>query len=248
MRPVIGITPAFETISSRLFLRSNYLEAVVRAGGLPVILPLTSAEADVEELVILLHGLVLTGGGDVDPAHFGEQPHPGLKEVQPLRDWQEMKLARLALGADIPLLGICRGIQIMNVALGGSLYQDLPDQRPGGIEHFQMEPRTQTTHNVKVEGNSRLKRIVKTQPSESLNHGAGFMVNSLHHQAVKELAGGFIVSAWAPDGVIEGIEAPGHLFYVGVQWHPEDLYDIDETSRALFSALVDASRHKMNRR
>ncbi|NPV92578.1 MAG: gamma-glutamyl-gamma-aminobutyrate hydrolase family protein [Firmicutes bacterium] len=242
MRPIIGITPAYDTNQQRLFLRPPYLEAVARAGGLPLILPLTEAEVGLEELIPRLHGLLLTGGGDIDPGYFGEEVHPRLREVQPLRDSLEMKLVPLALREGIPLLGICRGIQVMNAAMGGSLYQDLPSQRPGLIQHDQWEPRERPTHLVTIRGGSRLAAAVSPGCSGTRERDIEIRVNSIHHQAVKETAGCFIASAWSPDGLIEGIEAEGHPFALGVQWHPEDL-----AAGALFSALVETSRRRVDR-
>lgn len=248
MRPIIGISPAYDSNQRRLFLRPPYLEAVARAGGWPLILPLTAAEIDLEGLVSQMHGLLLTGGGDIDPSYFKEDIHPGLREVQPLRDLLELKLVPLALREGIPLLGICRGIQVMNVAMEGSLYQDLPSQRQGPIEHDQPEPRDQPTHLVTVWGQSRLAAAVSPDWSGTLERDIEIKVNSLHHQAVKGLAECFIASAWSPDGLIEGIEAKDHPFALGVQWHPEDLAEKEKAAEALFSALVEASRHRMDRR
>lgn len=245
MLPIIGITPAYDSENGRLFLRPPYLEAVLDAGGLPVILPLAAGETHIRLLLGMLHGLVLSGGGDLDPAFFHEPPNPRLGEVQPLRDLLELKLTRLALEENLPLLGICRGIQVMNVAAGGSLIQDLPSQRPGGIRHRQTKDRNLTTHRVEVKERSHLGKIVKPFLSEAQNKGMVIEVNSLHHQAVKDLGAGFSASAWSRDGIIEAIEALDRDFAVGVQWHPEDLYKSEKTSRALFTALIEAAGRRM---
>lgn len=245
MRPVIGITPAYDLRNQRLFLRMPYLQAVSSTGGLPVILPLLAGEEVMEQMLGVIHGLILSGGGDLDPAHFGEAPHPQLGEVMALRDRMELRLVHLALQKDLPVLGICRGIQVLNVAGGGTLFQDLPTQRPGGLNHCQSEPREQTTHLVRVKEDSRLGAIIKSALPEIPTDDMIIKVNSLHHQAVKEVAPGFNVSACSPDGIIEAIEAGERLLIIGVQWHPEDLFRTQKAAAALFAALVAAARQRM---
>jgi putative glutamine amidotransferase len=183
-----------------------------------------------------LDGLLLPGGVDVAPALYGEDPHPKLGKVEGPLDEAELVLARWALADGLPLLGVCRGIQTLNVAAGGTLYQDLPSQYPGALRHSCSPPdypRQHRAHAVHVEPGSRLATILNAHET---------MVNSRHHQAVKDLAPGFVVSARAPDGVIEGIEGEDERFAVGIQWHPESLAADDPQMLALFQALVRAAR------
>lgn len=241
MPPLIGITA--ETFSSgygpepdRLGqgTLTTYLHAVRGAGGLPVIIPLTVAGADLRALAARLDGILLTGGGDLDPALFGEAPHPQLGRVDADRDTLEIELTRLALAAGQPLLGVCRGAQVLNVALGGTLYQDLPSEYgPGLLRHAHPVkdfPREHQAHPVQVEEESLLARVLGVPVAR---------VNSRHHQAIKTVAPGLVVTARAPDGVIEGVERPDHPFALAVQWHPENLQAQPEM-KALFVKFVEA--------
>jgi len=210
-----------------------YCRAVQAAGGLPVIIPLTDDLALIEATVQALAGLLLAGGGDVDPAAYGEEPLPGVAGIDPLRDRLELWLSRRALDADLPLLAICRGVQVLNVASGGTLYQDVVSQHPGAIRHsFRSEhPRSYLGHSVSIERHTRLAGIL----------GEGSVpVNSLHHQAVKTVAPGLRAVASAPDGIVEALEHPGHRFAIGVQWHPEELIEQDVRMLRLFVAFVEA--------
>jgi putative glutamine amidotransferase len=213
-----------------------YSQSVALAGGAPVLIPLELGERAWRSLYRCLDGLLLPGGVDVDPAHYGEDRHPELGEVNDALDEAELVLTRWALEDDLPLLGICRGIQTLNVAASGSLYQDLPAQLPGALQHRFSPPhypRDHRGHSVHIEPGSRLAHVF----------GAiDLPVNSRHHQAVKDVAPGFVVTAQAPDGVIEGIEKPDALFCVGVQWHPESLAASDPQMLALFEAFVQAAK------
>lgn len=241
MQPLIGITA--ESFSSgygpepdRLAqgVLSTYLDAVLGAGGLPVIIPLAVTGADLRALVARLDGVLLTGGGDVDPAHFNSSRHPQLGEVDAARDALELALARFTTEEAQPVLGVCRGAQVMNVALGGTLYQDLPSEYPGELlrhAHPVREfPRQHLAHPVRVEEETRLARVL----GRPIVH-----VNSRHHQAIRDLAPSLVIAARAPDGVIEGVELPDHPFAVGVQWHPENLQELPEM-KALFVEFVRA--------
>lgn len=245
MRPLIGITCSMgQAISSltqenppQLQHRMNdtYIRAVTQAGGIPIILPNNLDVSCVEEIVERLDGFLLSGGDDVDPAHFGERATGKLGTVIPRRDSFEMALTREVLDkTEKPLLGICRGIQIMNVAMGGSLHQDLPTD--GKLCHsLTMYPRNALTHNVQVVPGTRLAQIMAS--------GTG-RVNSFHHQAVKRLAECFICSAKSvEDDVVEALELPGERFAVGVQWHPEELTDRDE-ARNLFRCFILAAENQ----
>ncbi|RKO66044.1 gamma-glutamyl-gamma-aminobutyrate hydrolase family protein [Desulfofundulus salinus] len=233
MLPVIGITCAWDEEKTRFFLSRFYTGAVEAAGGLPLLLPYTKREAGLNTWPELLDGLILSGGGDVDPVHFGEEPLPGCGEISPERDDFELSLARRALSLGLPVLGICRGAQVLNIAAGGDIYQDIVAQVPGCLKHQQRAPRWCATHGIMVEENTCLADIF----------GAGVMrVNSFHHQAVRRPAPGFIVSARSVDGIIEAIESTARGFALGVQWHPETMWERDGRFLGLFAALVDAGR------
>jgi putative glutamine amidotransferase len=211
---------------------ADYLESVRRAHGQPFdVGPEAEAAA---ALVARVDGILLTGGGDVDPCLFGEPPHPTFEPAEPGRDGFELALARAALDAGRPLLAICRGMQVLNVALGGSLIQDIPSQVAGALSHSVPEPPFAIAHEVWVSRGSRLWTIMADHLEGEILH-----VNSRHHQAVKRVAAGFDASATAPDGVIEAIERPGGPYCVGVQWHPENFWRTGEF-RALFESFVEA--------
>ncbi len=242
-QPLIGI-PSGSVPSTAPGVRTyrfngNYTASLAAAGGLPVAIPLDLPEDALSALFGRLDGLLLAGGDDVDPAFYGEARHPALGEVDPPRDETELKVAHWALEAHLPTLAICRGIQVLNVAAGGSLYQDIPAQLPGALHHNYVRPETpwdQLTHRVRVEGGSRLAGIVAV---------ADLPANSYHHQAVKQVAAGFKPVAWAPDGVIEAIEADDQSFALGIQWHPEALTRVSEAARLIFQAFVDAASRRV---
>ncbi len=237
--PLIGITTSVTvgTIPERAYINGTYVMAVQAAGGIPLLLTPHFTPEVQAALWQRLDGLVLTGGGDIEPARFGEAPHPAVADVSPARDELELGLTRRALADDLPLFAICRGIQVLNVALGGTLVQDLPSEWPDALVHAQKAPRHEPTHAVKVMGEgTRLGRVLGAPEVE---------VNSMHHQAIKRLGDGLREVAWAPDGVIEGVEMGGDArFVLGVQWHPEELVGQDQAARNLFDAIVDAARRR----
>lgn len=234
-RPVIGLTLDAEPAGgwSKLpwyALRQNYFAAVTAAGGLPVALP--HAPDLVAEYLDAVDGLLVTGGAfDVDPGLWGGgAPHPKVT-LKPGRTDFELAATRQALTRDQPILGICGGQQLLAVALGATLIQHIPDEHPSDIAHEQPNPRTEPGHEVRIAPGSLLARIT----------GATRMtVNSAHHQAVKSVGAGLLVNATAPDGLIEGIESPGHRFALGVQWHPE--YAVDAADPLILRAFVEACR------
>lgn len=234
-QPVIGLTldsepPGGYSKTHRWYaLRENYASAVVEAGGLPILLPHEPGQA--QAYLDLIDGLIVTGGAfDVDPAIFGADTRHPTVTTKDRRTEFEVAITRLAASADTPLLGICGGQQLMNVALGGTLIQHIPDEVPGALAHEQKNPRTEPGHVVRLAEGSVLRRIAGTNEMP---------VNSAHHQAVKTPAPGLVVDAVAPDGVIEGIEDPRRRFCIGVQWHPE--YAIGPADRRLFAALIEAA-------
>lgn len=230
MKPVIGITTDVEK-NDKHVLNNTYVKAVIRAGGLPIILPV-GAEEDVKQFAGLIDGLLLTGGGDIDPTIFGEEPHLRLGDVDPARDAVELDLFKEVLALNKPILGVCRGLQIMNIALGGNMYQDIYAQKEGDLlQHIQKAPNSHGSHFVQVEKESLLESITKTSQIK---------VNSYHHQAVKDVPKPLIISGVASDGVIEAIESTAHTFVLGVQWHPEALAQKeDAVSLRIFDAFIE---------
>ena len=236
MTPLIGITCSVDEQADRFQLNAAYLEAVEAAGGVPVLL--AGGRATAQEVLSRVDGVLFTGGVDLDPSYFGESPLPALGEVSPRRDSFEVELCRAAYHAQVPALGICRGCQLMAVALGGDVYQDLPSQLPLAMQHVQRAPRGHRSHLVAVTPGSGLAAATGI---ESLR------VNSFHHQAVRRLPQGAAVCAVAPDGVIEAFEDRSHPFWLGVQWHPEGLWRDDATALALFRSLVNAAKEVSSR-
>lgn len=237
MQPIIGI-PCFPLVRSdtgRPIYASNqaYVQAVMHAGGVPILIPPVPGVEALPAIQAILDGLLLTGGADLDPALYGEAPLPETKSPEPLRDATELAITRWALDKRLPVLGICRGMQLLNVACGGSLYQDIPTQRPGAFDHEQLgQARTHIAHEVSPEPGSLLAGILGEQH-------AG--VNSFHHQAVRRIGQGLRVTAVAEDGVSEAIEIPDLPFVLAVQYHPEELESNDAASHRLFLAFVQAS-------
>ncbi|WP_318616267.1 gamma-glutamyl-gamma-aminobutyrate hydrolase family protein [Sporosarcina sp. YIM B06819] len=231
MKPIIGITPDVEQDDNH-FLRNDYVQAIIRAGGLPFVIPIGHA-ADIAQIVGIMDGLLLTGGNDINPILFNEEPHTHLGEVSPSRDLFELELARQMLVGDKPILGICRGLQVLNVAVGGTLYQDLHQQNEGPmLQHLQKAPNAHPSHFVQLEKGSLLAEIAGSERIQ---------VNSFHHQSVKDVPAVFNVTGVASDGIIESIESVTHQFVLGVQWHPERLAMTGDTvSLRIFERFLSA--------
>ncbi len=231
-KPLIGLIPQYDADAKRLNNRDNYFAAVSAAGGLPVNLPMSSDLSELKALAERMDAFLFTGGIDVSPARYGEEPLPELGEVQSFRDEMESSLLPLVMEKEKSLLCICRGIQTVNVILGGSLYQDLPSQRPSDICHSQGEPYEKPTHPV---------RILPGTPLALLLGVEELAVNSMHHQAVKALAPGLQVMATAPDDVIEAAWLPAYPYLRAYQWHPEYLFEGgDEPSRLIFADFINS--------
>ena len=226
MKPVIGLTCNFDENQGNYILKSYYISSIHQAGGIPILLPPVEDETAINEYIKFCNGLIFTGGGDLDPYHWGELPRRGLGEINPLRDKFELLLIQNAIKQQIPVLGICRGCQVINVAAGGSLIQDLR----GMMSHQQNAPRNYPMHMVFIKNNSILESIIQNNR---------IRVNSFHHQAVKSPGNGLQISAYSADGVIEAIENINLPFLVGVQWHPECLED--EYSSKIFKAIIEAA-------
>lgn len=214
-------------------LSDDYAHGVEEAGGIPMVIPMLENEESILKLAHRLDGLLLAGGEDVDPLVYGEQPRPGLGVINPERDRLEKALITEMLALGKPILGICRGLQILNATLGGTLYQDLDQQWDGNILHAQRARRSHLSHQVRIQPGTKLHRLFYDQ--ERLR------CNSFHHQAVKDLAPGFIPTAWDDDGLIEAAEHLDYAFVMGVQWHPENLWRTVPLYLELFKGLVQAS-------
>lgn len=230
MQPHIGITTNFDPDLDRLTLTRYYVDSVEEAGGIPLLLPLAGKQETWDRYVEVLDGLLLSGGVDVDPGHFGEEPLPGLGEITPERDIFEIALAQQFMQAGKPILAICRGIQLLNIAAGGDIYQDITTQLPGTLKHMQQAPRWYATHTVTIQGEGKLADIF---------HCSQIRVNSFHHQAVRLVADGFCVTARSLDGLVEAIEMTASRFTVGVQWHPECMWQRDRKHLALFLKFIE---------
>lgn len=238
MKPVIGITPSIGTFENRgeIFrMEVSYVEAVVAAGGVPVLLPPTAA--GVEELIGVVDGIIFSGGADIRPERYGDDyVHEKTYGVSDLRDDFEFALLEAALRADVPTLAICRGIQVLNVGLGGSLYQDVPTEYPGAIGHTQpweVGSWEDPIHAVAIERDSLIGDIF-----DATTIGA----NSAHHQSLKRVAPGLRVVGRTGDGSIEVVEHPDKRFVLGVQWHPEKMFQVHTEHLRLFAGLVEEAR------
>ena len=240
-RPRITVTAGSNPgTANHAWLRFDYLHAISKAHGLPSIIapgftnPLDEAEQLAGEILDNCDGLLLSGGTDVDPKIFGEVPHTALGRVDGPRDPFEITLAREAVRRDMPVLGICRGLQVLNVALGGTLIQDIPSDVAGALVHETGDDRLVIGHDVAIESDSRLAQLLSA---------TRVGVNSFHHQAAKRLGEGLYVSATSPaDGIVEGIEMPERKFVVAVQWHPENFWKTSDAFDGLFSGFVEAAR------
>ena len=236
MKAIIAITASITPIHNdpryqpfdATYTPHHFIEAVSKAGGIPVLLPIN--QYPVEEVVQRFDGLLLTGGSDIDPKYYQEEPHREIGALLPERDQHEFALLEAFIKAKKPVFGVCRGLQLINVALGGSLYQDLSQYKDWTIQHVQKSEIEHLTHTIKVEANSRLSQWMKT----------GDRINSYHHQAIKELGKGLKASAWSTDGLIEAIESSTDDHDIlAVQWHPEIIFDKTQASQDLFKDLVD---------
>ena len=235
-KPVIGITPSHNTENDDISMRPTYLRAVAAAGGIPILLPLEGTDEDWKQVVRMCDGILFSGGPDVHPFSFGEETQAHCGNVSMARDNMEMKILQCAMEAKKPILGTCRGIQIINIALGGDIYQDIPSQTESSfpIAHKQPFASNVPSHHVRVAKGSLLERMVGGR--EMIG------VNSFHHQAVRKAAPGLVISGYAPDGLAEAVEMPGYPYLLGVQWHPECMWKTDAVSKELFVGFVGACR------
>lgn len=236
-KPLIALTPSHDTVSNDLRMLPAYVKALEAAGAIPVLLPLPAAAEDLKRLADTFDGFLFTGGPDVHPFLFGEETHRNCGSVSALRDQMELALLPVVLETGKPILGICRGIQLLNIGLGGTIWQDIPSQVESDfpICHSQPFDYSLPAHTVTLSAGSLLAKITG---EEKLS------VNSLHHQAVKHVAESLTASAVSADGLVEAVEMRSYPFFVGVQWHPEYLYEKNEAAARLFRAFVEACRGK----
>ena len=231
-KPVIGITAAYDFEKGFCSVKEDYYEAIIQCGAVPILIPVTEVKSMWVEYLDICNGIILSGGPDIDATYFGEYNMPYANEISPVRDSMEIFLANQAIAMDKPLLGICRGIQIINIAAGGSIFQDIyAENNAEGklMKHDQQAPRWFQIHNINIQSGTCLHNIFG---KETLK------VNSFHHQAVSKVAPEFIVNAYAQDGIIEAISHKNKKFVLGVQWHAENLWRKDKTHLKLFERLV----------
>lgn len=237
MNPLIGISTNFQTVDKgkflgmeRIYINKDYVDAITRAGGTPLLLPPVENAGILRQYVQLCDGFILSGGGDINPILYQETPHPKLEEFHTALDRSQWLLTQEILQADKPLLGICRGIQLLNVVQGGTLWQDISETDHPVMLHSQYSPRGDIFHTVEIAPGSILNEIF----------GSKLEVNSFHHQCLRKIGDKLIVTATAPDGIIEAVEMPGQRFVIGIQWHPEMLLTTQDKMLPLFRQLINA--------
>ena len=232
LKPIIGVMPLWDDEKESMWMLPGYFDGIIQAGGTPVMFPLISDEHELYRLMDICDGILFTGGHDVSPELYGEKPVENVCSCK-MRDDMEQIVLKKAIETDKPVLGICRGIQFINAALGGTLYQDLPTQYLTETDHHQQPPYDVPVHSVD---------ILKDSPLYSCLIVDRIQVNSYHHQAVKDVAPCLKVMATADDGLVEGLYLPEHRFLWAIQWHPEFSYLKDENSKKIFKAFVDSGR------
>ena len=231
MKPIVGVMPLWDDKKDSMWMLPGYLDGLHQAGGIPIVFPFSEEEQELRQLVGICSGILFTGGHDVSPEVYHEKPVDGLIRSCRKRDIMEMIVIKEVLKTDKPVLGICRGIQFINAALGGSLYQDIPSFHPSEINHRQKAPYDLPAHEVCIAEGSPMHRVLGT---------GRLKVNSCHHQAIRELAPGLEAMAVSPDGLIEAVFMPARKFLWAVQWHPEFSFKTDPDSRKIFRAFIEA--------
>ncbi|MBD3107033.1 gamma-glutamyl-gamma-aminobutyrate hydrolase family protein [Bacillus sp. AGMB 02131] len=231
MKPLIGITSNLR--NGLLTLSTDNIQSVTLAGGVPIVLPNVPPEEAENEIIASIDGLLVTGGGDIDPLTFGEEPHQNLRSVCPERDRFEMSIIKKMFYLNKPILAICRGCQVLNIALDGDIYQDIYSQiQTELIQHTQIAPRYHTSHYINIKKDGLLYEIAQSERMR---------VNSYHHQAVRRISPYLSISATANDGIIEAIESSSKKFVLGVQWHPENMFATDDAfAGSLFRRFINA--------
>ena len=230
MRPVIGIFPSHDKEKNQIFLDSFYIDEILDSGGIPVIIPVTTDSEEIKETLEHIDGLILSGGVDIDPKYYGEENTGKSVEISSFMDESEEIIIRFAMEKDLPILGICRGMQALNIFCGGSLIQDIPSEYNTSTDH-RLEKPDVAVHNITVEKASPL--------SDAIGFGT-HKINSYHHQAIKKMAPEFSVAAVSEDGIIESIFCKNKKFVLGVQWHPERDYHIVPDSKKILDNFISA--------
>jgi putative glutamine amidotransferase len=240
--PIIGISATLLTIESGSFMGreravvgQDYIEAIRLAGGIPIVLPIVEGKELMQQQMQLVDALLLSGGYDVHPLFYQEEPARGLEAFRIDRDLYEIQLLQIAKASHKPILGICRGLQLLNVAFGGTLYQDIGLALPSALQHSQKAKPEEATHSVIVVPKTKLHHIMEEEV---------ILANSFHHQAIKDLAPGLVANAYTKDGLIEGIEGKEDLFILAVQWHPELMLSKHPKMFKLFQAFIEVARQR----
>lgn len=234
MKPIIAITPEVDE-NAVTRLNNTYIKAIEIAGGIPFVIPYTASEETISTLLDACDGVIFSGGADVDPKRYGEEAKDTCGKIQYLRDELEFTALKIALEKNKPILAICRGSQLLNAFLGGTLYQDIPTERPSEISHKQDEPYSSPSHLIRINENTPLSALI----------GADTMLgNSMHHQAIKKLASGLEVMAVADDGLIEATYLPGYRYLRAYQWHPERLVEVNEHNKMIIEDFIAACRER----
>jgi putative glutamine amidotransferase len=248
MRPLIGITCSREVGGAwGLYSRGHFMDytyddysrAIHSCGGAPILIPVAQNRDSLGTVLDRSDGLLLSGGPDINPKFYREEPISGLGEIDEALDRMELEATKMAFDRDVPIFAVCRGIQVLNVALGGTLYQDIANQVRESINHTQRADKSINTHSIKIERKTLLYDLFKT---------GKIWVNGKHHQAIKDLAPGLNISARASDGIIEAVEITENKFTLGVQWHPEGSWEVDPYSKRLFRAFVQAAISHLRKR
>ncbi len=237
MKPIIGVMPLWDDEKESIWMLPGYLDGIREAGGIPFIFPLTDETEELERLCAFCNGILFTGGHDVSPQIYREEPLGSVVGCCKVRDSMETMVLQIALRENKAILGVCRGIQFINASLGGTLYQDIPSQFSTTIDHHMTPPYDRVAHEVIIKSDTPLHFLLK---KEKLG------VNSYHHQAVKELAPGLVAMAEAEDGLVEAVYLPSRKYVWAFQWHPEFSHLIDEDSRKIFCSFIEASTEERN--
>ncbi len=236
MKPIIGLFSKIDNEENKSVLLPENAKAIEVAGGLPILLPLVEEEGTLDRFIELCDGFFFTGGFDVSPERYGEKVKPICGEIEPKRDELEFKAIDKAIKTGKPILGVCRGMQLINVYLGGTLYQDIPSEVPSNINHRQpKEDKYVITHDILIKDDTWLKELLEK------DRIAG---NTFHHQAIKELGKNLVLTATAKDGIVEGYHHCSHPYLVGYQWHPERLVTLDENNLKIFKSFISACEKK----